>query len=297
MKRLKDYTVVIFEGLPVTGLGKGREYKTESFIFCETDWFVTWFPSGSEEASPGHCSVFLNWRNAEVQKARFSLTLTKNGETVAFKCTYIYSEYSSWGWNDFIILDELIGGTIVLRVEIASGGFQWPNINEAIIGNIERDIKITLGETSIWANSAVLRCHSPVFQAMLDGQNGFVESDEKCIKLEEDSEKYITEFFDFLHAGNLEELDITQETHLGKFEALITLADKYQVYPLLEYLLLLITDTPCKNDIFNRLKVLSILKRIPMCNEAGKLLMRWVKYNVDRAKLLEFIDEFLFLEE
>jgi len=162
---------------------------------------------------------------------------------------------------------------------------------------MNRDILINVGSTSFLANSSVLRSSSPVFNAMLNSENGYIESREKCIKIDDAHKEYFKEFIDFLHLGKTTKINIEKSADLKMLVDLVTLAEKYQVTSLLEYLLCKVTDAPSKKDIFNRLKVLTLCKRICTYRESGESLMAWIEHNMNKTEIREIMSKLLFYRE
>jgi len=121
-----------------------------------------------------------------------------------------------------------------------------------------------------------------------------IESRKKCIKIDEVHKEYFKEFIDFLHSGETTKINIEKSADLKRLVALVTLAEKYQVTSLLEYLLFKVTDAPSKKDIFNRLKVLTLCKRICTYRESGESLMAWIEHNMNKTEIREIMSKFLF---
>lgn len=300
-KQIELSTVVKFDRLPVFDFEKDQVYYTQSFTAGETDWKIAWYPLGDKDADNGWCSIYLHQQNMRFKRVWFSFTmkLIDISGDFTFKKSGLRQfcgKIPNSGWSNFMKTD-ILGSeecSNSLIVTIRTMGLQRQKLFKEIIGSVERDIRLIIGDTSILANSAVLRCSSSVFRAMLSKDNTFIESKEKSIKLQGDSEEFFKDFLDFLHAGNSLELNIKQKNDLKKLEALIILGDKYQVQSLVDYLLLMLTDSPQPADIFYRLKVLSRLKQIPACCIAGKALMEWVELNMRKSELLNLTSKLLF---
>jgi len=133
-----------------------------------------------------------------------------------------------------------------------------------------------------------------VFKAMLDTNHGFLESQEMVIDLGMSCEKYLKDFMNFLYEGEVDFLDVRHEAHYDKFCALITLGDKYQIKSLVEYILLLLTDSPTKNDVASRLKISTSFLWMKKFEEIGRSLMLWCRENMNKTELFKIASEVIF---
>jgi len=294
-KRMEVSTVVRFKDLPVTGLAKGEYHTTKHF---GRKMFIRWYPSGEKTADDGYCSIFLIQEKARVERVRWSFAIEVDNKLLK-KQSYIQTfngVQSGCGEVNFWKTDAPLNG-VILTVEVEKPGFQRWNLFKEIIGTMNKDIRVDVGSTSILANSSVLSVSSPVFKAMLNSENGYIEHKEKCIKIEGVHEEYFKDFIDFLHAGNITEINIKESADLKKLVALVTLGEKYQVTSLLEYLLCIVTDAPSKRDIFNRLQVVTLFKRICTYRDSGESLMGWVKENMEKTEICEIMSKFLFSKD
>jgi len=289
--------MVEFKDLP-SGLAKGQRHNTKCFAAAETDWYITWYPSGDENAKNGYCSIFLNQKQKRFQRIRCTFTLKVDNEIKSrFYSAHTFDGVNSgWGSRNFMKTEAPLNN-ITLGVELGFLGLPRWDLFKDVICKMERDIRVDIGETSILANSSILMCASPVFQAMLNSDNGYVESREKSIKLKDVNKEHFKEFVEFLHAGKPIELDLKEPADLKKLMSLINLGEKYQVKSLLEYLLFFVAEEPSKKDILNRLEVLSHFRRIPAFCRSGEALMVWVKENMSKTEICEIMSGFLFHKE
>jgi len=293
-KRIEVSTIVKFKDLPVTGLAKGEWHATSSFVAGGRKKYIRWYPLGHERAEEGYCSIFLHQERAVVERVRWSFALEVDNEVKEMSFTHTFDGVNlEWGAFNFLKAEAPLNGAI-LSVEFDKRGFQRWYLFKEIIGNMNKDIRLDVGSTSILANSSVLRFSSPVFKAMLNSDHGFIEQKEKCIRIEAAHEEYFKEFIDFLHAGKITEINIEKTADLKKIVALVTLGEKYQVSSLLEYLLCLLTDAPSKKDISNRLEVLALFKRIWTYRKSGESLLAWVEGNMNTKEVCEIMSKFLF---
>jgi len=292
-------TVVVFEDLPTTGYAKEQCQPSRYFTAGGVEWKIEWYPAGEEQASEGYCSLYLHQKRLVVLTIQVCCILLKNNKAIdMFHGSHTYSDTDGWGWMDFAKIDDLSDGKVSLQLEIMS----WENhIKRSglkrfkeIVQTLEKDVQVVSGKVSAWANSAVLQHSSPVFRAMLNLDHGFVESQEKSINLEEGCEKFLKEFLNFLHEGEVENLEIREEAHYPKFLALITLADKYQVDSLLEYILFKLSNEPSARDIFNRLRLTSKFKHATNFKVTGESLMSWANQNLSQHDFLELTNKIIF---
>jgi len=293
-------TVIVFEDLPTSGYAKEQCQPSRYFTAGGVEWKIEWYPAGEELASEGYCSLYLHQKRLVVLTIQVCCILLKNGKAIdMFHGSHTYSDTDGWGWMDFAKIDDLSDGKVSLQVEIMSWGHHIQRSGlkrfKEIVQTLEKDVQVLSGKVSAWANSAVLRHSSPVFGAMLNLEHGFVESQEKSINLEEGCEKFLKEFLSFLHEGELQNLEIREEAHYPKFLALITLADKYQVDSLLEYIRFKLSNEPTARDIFNRLRLTSKFKHATNFKVTGESLMRWANQNLSQPDFLELTNKIIFM--
>jgi len=122
----------------------------------------------------------------------------------------------------------------------------------------------------------------------------FLKARKKTIKLGVNFEKYLHNFFDFLYEGEIKQLDVREEADFEKFCALITFGDMYQVKTLLDYLLDALTDNPSKKDIFKRLKIMLIFKRIPRFKDEAERMIAWANEEMNSTEFLELFNQIAF---
>jgi len=264
----------------------------------ETGWKVKWYPAGTKCAREGFCSLFIN----QYSKVSFSVwgccTLLKDGKP--FLTRYLgwtsRRKFSS-GWTNLAKINDF-NGKISLKLKIRSSKlhFQRSSLQgcQKIVKALHKDVKLASGKASAFANSAVLRHHSPVFSAMLNLDHGFVESQQKSIILDEVFEKFLNDFLDFLYEGEVEDLEISDEAHYEKFHTLITLADKYQVKSLRKYILWQLIENPSEPDISNRLLLLSKFKHLPRFKEAGESLLEWANKSLSQSNFKDLVKTIIF---
>jgi len=285
--------MVEFKDLP-SGLAKGEGHKTKCFTASETNWYIVWYPSGDRKAENGYCSIYLIQQKARFQRIIFGIRLKVGNKKKKLVWTRTFDGVNSClGASNFMKAGAPFNN-IILYVEIGFAGFPRWNLFKDVISKMERDIRVDVGEISIQANSSILSSSSPVFQAMLNSDNGHVESRKKSIKLKDVNEEHFREFVDFLHGGKPIDLDIKDPTDLKKLMSLINLGEKYQVNTLLEYLLFMVTDVPSNTDIFYRLKVLSHFRQILAFCRSGEALMKWVNEKFSKTEVCEIMSKFLF---
>jgi len=288
--------MVEFKDLP-SGLPKGTRHNTKSFTAAETEWWINWFPAGDENAKNEYCSIYLVQKKIRFQRVHCNFTLKVDNRMKEELLVHTFDGVNSrMGVRNFMKTDAPFNN-IILSVEIGIVGLPRWNLFRDVISKMERDIRVDIGEISILANSSILSSSSPVFQAMLNSDNGYVESREKSIKLEDVNEEHFKELVEFLHAGKPIELDIKEPVELKKLMSLISLGEKYQVNSLLEHLLFMVADTPSNEDVLNRLKVLSHFERIPSFCRSGAALMTWVSKNLSKTEICEIMSKFLFHKE
>jgi len=296
-KRMEVSIVIKFKDLPITGLAKGEWHPTKYFVARGRKRYIRWYPLGHERAKEGYCSIFLSQEKAAVERDQWSFELEVDNEFKVMSFIHTFDGVNpEWGAFNFLKLDAPPKAAS-LSVEVERRGFQRWNLFKEIIGKMNKDIRLDVGSTSILGNSSVLRFSSPVFKAMLNSESGYIEQKENCIKIEGAHEEYFKEFIDFLHAEKIAEINIEKSADLKKIVALVTLAVKYQVNSLLEYLLCKITDSPSKKDISNRLEVLALFKRISTYRKSGESLMAWVQENMNTKEVCEIMSKFLFSTE
>jgi len=292
-------TVILFQDLPTSGYLKEQCQPSRYFTAGEIEWKIEWYPAGEEQASEGFCSLYLHQKRLVNLTIQVCCTLLKDGKAIdMFHGSHTYSDTDGWGWMDFAKIDDLLGGKISLKLEIMSWGHHIQRSGlqrfKEIVQSLDKDVQVVSGKVELWANSAVLRQSSPVFGAMLNLEHGFRESKEKSINLEEGCEKFLKEFLNFLHEGEVEDLEIREEAHYPKFYALITLADKYQVDSLLEYILFKLSNDPTELDILNRLRLVSKFKHATNFKDAGESLMMWANQNLGQPEFLELTKKIIF---
>jgi len=299
MKVLSFSTVIVFEDLPTSGYAREQCQPSRYFTAGGVEWKIEWYPAGEEQASEGYCSLYLHQKRLVNLTIQVRCILLKNSNAIdMFHGSHTYSDTDGWGWMDFAKIDDLSDGKVSLQLEIMSWGHHIARSGlrrfKEIVQTLEKDVEVISGKVSAWANSAVLRHSSPVFGAMLNLEHGFVESQEKSINLEKGCEKFLKEFLNFLHDGTVENLEIREEAHYPKFLALITLADKYQVDSLLEYILFKLSYEPSARDIFNRLRLTSKFKHATNFKVTGESLMRWANQNMSQPDFLELTNKIIF---
>lgn len=298
MRQLSLSAAFLFEDLPITGFER-NQYEERSFTIWDTDLSIEWYPAGYHTADEGYCSLFFTNKSPCVVDAKISVTLTKDCQLIREMNLNKTKEWTSVGCSNFSKTAGLLGGKIELKVEISLPDFYHVRRSKSrrfqeIVKSYEKDIMMVSGKTSIKVNYYVLRNASNVFKAMLDRDHKFVESIEKIIDVGESFEDYLEDFVHFLYEEDVMDLDVKEGKYFKKFCALITFGDKYQIDFLLEYLLFVITDKPCKVDIIHRMNILFHFKRITKFEHEAKSLMLWAKENMNYIEFFELANKIAF---
>lgn len=194
-------------------------------------------------------------------------------------------------------LGDGVQGKLKLKVEIS---FQERDLVRKFklqklkrtLASFEKDVSVIAGKTTTKVSAYILQQDSPVFTAMLN--EGFKESQEKIINLQDTPEQCLKDYIDFLYKGEVITLNIDEDGCLERICDLITFGDKYQVKSLLEYLLVELTENPTKGDIFNRLRIIMTNKRLAKFEEKGQSLLSWAKKNLSYNEFFWLTSKFLF---
>jgi len=298
-KVLNFSTEILWEDLPISGSAKGQCESLRYFTAGEIGWKIEWFSSRVENTTGGYCSLYLHQKSMVFLTIQVCCTLMKDGKVIRMlKDSFTYSDTNGWGWPKIAKTDDLLDCKISIKLQVMSCGLHIQRLcllgYKQIVQTLEKDVKMVSGKVSASANSAVLRYHSPVFSAMLNLEHGFVESQEKSILLQEGCEKSLEDMLNFFYEGDVENLEISNEAHYSKFYALITLADKYKVDSLLEYIRFKLSNDPCELDIFNRLCLISKFKHVTNFKDTGELLMMWANKNLSQINFLELMKKIMF---
>jgi len=194
-------------------------------------------------------------------------------------------------------LGDGVQGKLKLKVEIS---FQERDLVrkfklqklKGTLASFDKDVSVIAGKTTTKVSSYILQQDSPVFTAILN--EGFKESQEKIINLQDTPEQCLKNYIDFLYKGEVITLNIDEDGCLERICDLITFGDKYQVKSLLEYLLVELTENPTKGDIFNRLRIIMTNKRLAKFEEKGQSLLSWAKKNLRYNEFFWLTSKFLF---
>jgi len=172
-------------GLPTEGYATEEGYKSETFEFAGSNWFVRWFPEGCPsnwpDASDNFASYFLYQEEDSSRQMAIKQTvqLCTGGRSGPKKrrddLVTLASSNQGMGWAKFIHFSKIEGHEVVsLELQISARKGNWKprkkrKITMADIQELSPDTTLRGRDgVEVKVHRVVLSVHSPVFRARFE---------------------------------------------------------------------------------------------------------------------------------